>query len=181
MIYRLACLNNLAMASLSYKMVLNINSWSLVQSTPIWVSLLRVLWVYYFRLWLNDAGKVRFYCSYSSVKNINKTSSSRLSLTLGLSFLIYFIWMISFSIRIDMANSLSLIPGFLVGTKTALSISLSTIFSCGTPIILWTAASLSKSISNLSSKSIMTLNSTCWVLSFFNSTKIILICYFDPR
>lgn len=58
----------------------------------------------------------------------------------------------------------------LVGTKTALSTSLSTIFSVGIPMILWTAANLSKSVKNLSSNSMITLNSGFDVLNFLNST-----------
>ena len=76
----------------------------------------------------------------------------------------------SFSINNDIANSFLMISESLVGTKTALSTSLSTIFSVGTPIILWTAANLSKSVKNLSSNSMITLNSGFDVLNFLNST-----------
>lgn len=114
------------------------------------------------------------------MKKTNKTSSSSVNWSDGLVCLILLSSTISFSIRIDMANSFLITYESLVGTNTALSTYFSTIFSVGIPIILWTPASLSKSIKNLSRRSIMNLNSTCWVLSFLNSTKRTSICCLAP-
>lgn len=113
------------------------------------------------------------------MKKTNRTSSSKDNLMFGFSFLIFFISRMSFSMRIDNAIYDLIVSESFVGTRTALSIYLSTIFSCGTPIILWTEANLSKSIKNLSIKSITILNSTCWVLNFLNSINKISIWSFD--
>ena len=109
-----------------------------------------------------------FCLSCNSVKKIKRTSYSSLKLTDGLSCLILFISRTSFSIKSDIANSFLMTSESLVGTKTALSTSTLTILSWGTAITLWTAASLSKSVINLSIKSMVILNSGFDVLKVLN-------------
>ena len=109
------------------------------------------------------------------MKNINRTSSSKFNLIFWFSVLTLLSSRTSFSIKSDIANSFLITYESLVGTKTALSTYFSTILSVGTPIILWTAANLSKSFKNLSSNSIITLNYGFDVLSFLNSTNKISI------
>ena len=97
-----------------------------------------------------------FCLSCNSVKKIKRTSYSSLKLTDGLSCLILFISRTSFSIKSDIANS------FLMTSESL------TILSWGTAITLWTAASLSKSVINLSIKSMVILNSGFDVLKVLN-------------
>ncbi len=111
------------------------------------------------------------------MKKINPTYSSKLRLTFGLSFLTLLSSMTNFSTNKLRASSFLKVSESLVGTKTALLTSFSTILSCGIPMTLWTEASLSKSIKNFSSKSIWTLNSPWLDLSFLNSTSKISICF----
>ena len=107
----------------------------------------------------------------ASLKKINWRSSSRLRLMLELVSLIRLIYPTSFSTNKDKAISLLTANESLVGTRTGLSTSFSTITSFSTWMNLGYWMSLSSSTKKVSMISIWILRAGVWTLSFLNSTK----------
>lgn len=93
------------MANLSARTVLSMSSWSDVHLPPFLVNLLMASSVYFLRLDWKSPERLMFCLSYNSVKKIKAISSSKLSLTLGLSFLILLISRMSFSTSNERASS----------------------------------------------------------------------------